>query len=275
MLIVAGTLVFSSCATGQKGAGGPAAAVSSGPEMVETKESVLFADGTLDEYVTLEYDSSFSRLASQSRYSASGALLETVEFSYSDESGQLAAKLTRDAENRPKAGLAYQYNEQGLLWRETLRDNANKVVSSYEYGYDAGGNRISRTVSNGAGVKLAETRYTFNAAGQISSSETFDGSGKKIHSTENSYDSRGNLVSQKVYNAGGGLIATINAVWARGREVKNEQLGADGTVQVRVTSEYGPNGHLTRKTVENFQGGSTQIFEYEYTPRPNRQEGSQ
>jgi hypothetical protein len=277
MLIAAGALVFSSCATGQKkaeGASGPAAAaggVSSGRDTVETKESILFADGTLDEYIVMEYDPSFTSLVSQSRYSASGALLETVEFTY--QSGRLTAKLTRDAENRSKAGVAYQYNDQGRLWRETLTNEAGTAVSSYEYGYDAGGNCISRIVTNGAGVKLAETRYTFNAAGLMTASETLDGSGRKINSAENRYDSQGNLAGQNIYNAGGKLISTINAVWTGGREVKNEQLGADGTVQVRVSNEYGPDGNLVRKTVENLQGKSTQVFEYEYAPRPDRRKG--
>jgi hypothetical protein len=275
ILISAWTLVFSSCVTGQKGAGGgsaakPAGRGSSGQEMVETKELILFADGTLDEYITLEYDPSFTNLVNQSRHSASGALLETVEFSYYDESGWLTTKLTRDMEDRLKARVVYQYNDQGQLWRETLTNKAGKAVSSYEYGYDAGGNRTSRIVNNGAGVKLAETRYVFNDAGLMTSSETMDGAGRKINSTVNEYDSRGNLTGQKIYNAGGELITIINAVWTGGQEVKNEQQGADGTVQIRVTNEYGANGHLARKTIENLQGDSTQIFEYEYTPRPGR-----
>jgi YD repeat-containing protein len=279
ILISAGALVFSSCATSQKGAGrssaaGPAAAaaasIASAQEVVGTKEKVLFADGTLDEYVAMEYDPSFTNMVNQSRHSASGALLETVEFAYQDESGWLTTKLTRDMEDRLRARVVYQYNSQGWLWRETLTNNAGKAVSSYEYGYDARGNRISRIVNNGAGVKLAETRYTFNDGGLITASETSDGAGRKINSTENEYDSRGNLTSQKIYNANGELTTVISAVWTEGREVRNEQQGADGTVQIRVTNEYGPNGILTRKTVENLQGESTQIFEYEYTPKPGR-----
>jgi hypothetical protein len=281
ILIGAWALVFSSCATGQKGVadssgprpGAAAGDVSSGQDMIETKESVLFADGTLDEYTTLDYDPSFINVMNQSRHSASGALLETVEFAYQDESGWLTTKLTRDREDRLRARIVYQYNAEGRLWRETLTNNAGKAISSYEYRYDARGNRVSRIVNNGAGVKLAETIYTFNNAGLISASETTDGSGKKINSTENEYNSQGNLVNQRIYNAGGALTATISAVWSEGREVRNEQRGADGTVQIRVTNEYGPDGGLTRKTVENFQGESTQIFEYEYTPAPQREGG--
>jgi hypothetical protein len=272
MLICAGALVFSSCATGQRGTGvGKALA---GQTLVETKEAVLFADGSLDEYTTMEYDPSYTNIVAQSKYSASGALLEKVEFAYQDENGWLSTKLTRDVEDRLKARIVYQYNEQGQLWKEFLANKAGKTVSSYEYGYDSQGNRISRIIYNGAGAKLAETLYTFNADGRVIASETKDGSGKKINATENEFDSRGNLTVQKIYNGSGELVTTINAAWQNGLEVKNEQKGQDGTVQIRITNEYGPHGRLVRKTVEDFQGDSTRIMEYEYTSAP-RQEGGE
>jgi hypothetical protein len=279
ILISALVLLFYSCTTDQKSVGGSsgsrpgsaAARRSAGQIPVETKEAVLFADGSLDEYTTMEYDPSFTNMVNQSRYSASGALLEQVEFAYQEGQGWLTTKLTRDVENRLKTRIVYQYNDRGLLWKETLTNKAGKAVSSFEYGYDDKGNRISRIVNNAAGVKLAETSYTLNSAGQVVSSETKDGSGRKINSTENQYDSQGNLVSQKVYNASGELASVISAVWSDGREVENRQEGPDGSVQLRVISEYGSSGELIRKKVENIQGESTQIMEYEYTFKPGRQ----
>jgi hypothetical protein len=270
MFICAGALVFSSCATGQKGAGGKASA---GQNLVETKEATLFADGSLDEYTTMEYDPTFTNMVNQSRYSASGALLEKVEFAYQDEGGWLTTKLTRDVEDRLKTRIIYQYNEQGRLWKEFLANKAGKTVSSYEYGYDDQGNRVSRIVYNGAGAKLAETLYTFNEARRVIASETKDGSGKKINATENEFDSRGNLTAQKIYNGSGELVTTINAVWQNGREVKNEQKGEDGAIQIRITNEYGPHGRLARKTIEDIQGDSIRIMEYEYAPAPRREGG--
>ncbi|MDR1239892.1 MAG: hypothetical protein LBK27_07245 [Treponema sp.] len=271
MLISALALVFSSCATGQKGSRGGSGRT--GQAMVETREAVLFADGSLDEYTTLEYDPSFTNMLGQSRYSASGALLEKVEFAYQDEQGWLTTRLTRDVEDRLKNRIVYQYNEQGLLWKEFLTNQVGKTVSSYEYGYDSAGNRVSRIIKNGADVKLAETLYTFNDAGAVIASETRDGAGKKINSTENQYDSRGNLIDQKIYNGNGELITVISAVWRDGVEVENEQKGQDGAVQLRITSEYNRDGQMTRKTIEDFQGESTRIMEYEYTPRPGQEGG--
>jgi hypothetical protein len=50
-------------------------------------------------------------------------------------------------------------------------------------------------------------------------------------------------------------------------EIKNEHTTPDGEVQLRVSNEYGATGELLRQTIENIQGQSTQIMEYEYTFR--------
>jgi hypothetical protein len=277
-IMVVLVLVFSSCASGPKRTGGdsgsrPGAAgrAQAGQIPVETKEAILFADGSLDEYTTMDYDPTFTNMLNQNRFSASGALLEQVEFAYQDDKGWLTTKITRDVESRLKNRIVYQYNDQGRLWKETLTNKAGKAVSSYEYQYDDRGNRTHRAILNAAGVKLAETVYTFNNAGLILASETRDGTGKKINATENQYDSAGNLTGQKVYNADGELASILSAVWSNGREVENKQTGADGVVQIQVVNEYGPNGELLRKKVENLQGESTQVLEYEYVFKPGQQ----
>jgi hypothetical protein len=272
-------LLFTSCATGQKAveesSGSRSEAAGSAETLagqipVEVKEAILFADGSLDEYTTMEYDSSLTNIHKQNRFSASGTLLEQVEFAYADEKDWLSTKITRDVENRLKNRIVYQYNEQGQLWKETLTNKAGKAVSSFEYGYDGKGNRISRIVNSGAGVKLAETIYTVNDAGLVTASETRDGSGKKINSAENQYNTSGNLISQKVYNANGEVTTTINATWQDGLEIESEQTDANGVVQLRITNEYGPGPVLIRKKVEYLQGQSSQILQYEYTFKPGR-----
>jgi hypothetical protein len=270
-------LIFSSCTSGPKEAGGSFAAqpgavvrTQAGQILVETKEAVLFADGSLDEYTTMDYDPTFTNMVNQSRYSASGALLEKVEFAYQDDRGWLTTKLTRDMYDHLKNRIVYEYNEQGQLRKETLTNKDGKTVSSHEYKYDDRGNCISWSIFNAGGTKLAETLYTFNNAGLIVSSETRDGAGKKINTTENQYDSGGHLTSQKVYNANGQLTTSISSVWLEGQEVENQQVGADGAVQIRVTSNYGSNGELLRRRVENVQSESTQIREYEYVLKPGQ-----
>jgi hypothetical protein len=276
MIVLA--LVVSSCASGPKEGGdnstartGGAVRAQAGQIPVEIKEAILFADGSLDEYTTMDYDPSFTTMVSQNRYSASGALLEKVEFAYQNEQGWLTTKLTRDMDDRLKSRTVYEYNAQGRLETETLTNKAGKAVSSYAYQYDDRGNRISRSILGAGGVKLAETIYTVNKAGLVIASETRDGAGKKINATENVYDSDGHLTGQKVYNANGELSSSVSAIWSEGREVENQQMGADGTVLMRVTSEYGPNGELLRKKVENVQGESTHVREYEYTFKPEQQ----
>jgi hypothetical protein len=236
----------------------------SGQTPVEIKESIFFADGALDEFTAMEYDPEFSTKIGQSRYSASGALLEQVEFSYNDQ-GSLSGEIVRDMESRLKNRVVYEYNDQGLLWKETRTNKDSKPISSFEYRYDEGGNLAFRAIFNAAGSKLAETAYTLNSDGLAIGSETTDGSGKKISSTENQYDSAGRLTGQKIYNAAGELSVVIKAVWRGGNEVESEQQGADGSVQLKVFNSYGSKGELLSKRIENLQGESTQIVKYDYT----------
>jgi YD repeat-containing protein len=277
IFIIALTLVFAACATSQNGitdktaSDGVKAApgqggvqASTGPKPIETKSMVLFSDGSVDEYTTTDYDSSYTNIVNQKRYSASGALLEQVEYTYQEGKGWLTAKTTRDVENQLKNQVAYQYDDRGQLKRETLINKAGKTISSYTSDYDNSGNRVSRVVFSGTGIKLAETIYVYNANGTLVSSETKDGTGRNIGSTLNQYDAQGNLINQKVMNMDGQVATVINAVWRNGYEVENEQTDPNGAVQLKVTNEYGAGGELLKKTVMNFQGKIIQILRYEY-----------
>jgi hypothetical protein len=147
------------------------------------------------------------------------------------------------------------------------------VVSTYEYAYDSRGNRTSRIIKNRAGDKLAETVYTFDNQGRMTTSQTRDFMESAISSTRYSYDGQGNLIKQEVLNNDGRATAVINAVWQDGNEVRNEMVSADGKVQMRVTNEYDKDGALVKKTIENFQGESKQVMQYEYVIRPVRRQG--
>jgi hypothetical protein len=243
---------------------------SGGQIPVEKKSLIKFADGSLDEYVVSEYDSSDVQLQFQKRFTASDTLVEQVEYTYHEERHYLTTKMTRDDENKLKNRIVYQYNNSDLLAIETIVNKAGKTVSSNEYAYDGEGHIVSRSIKNGAGAKLAETVYTYNANGLITNSETKAANGAKISASESQYDGSGNLVNQKFYNAAGNVTRTVNLVWENGNEVKNEQRSASGDVQMRITNVYGENGELTKKTVENIQGGSVQVLEFEYSFRPDR-----
>jgi YD repeat-containing protein len=277
VFIAALAMIFASCtSTGQGGAAGqtdgqvnvPARSSrdAAGQIPVEKKVLVKFADGALDEYTISEYDAADVHLRMQNRYSASGTLLEQTEYTYQEATGAVSAKLIKDNENKLKSRIVYQYNDRNYLIKETFVNKSDKPVSSTEYAYDANGNRLSRIISNGAGVKLSETVYTFKDGLEVSS-ETKDGAGRKVSSAENQYDAEGHLISQKVYNASGVLTRLVNSVWEDGLEIQNEQTTPDGEVQLRVRNEYGAAGELLRRTIENIQGQSTQILEYEYTFR--------
>ena len=243
---------------------------SSGSIPFEIKEMVYFENGKLDEYKTVEWDASYSHVNNEARYSASGVLLEQIEFVYQKGKGYIVTKISRDAENKLKSRVVYEYNPRDQLSREKLEDNKRKTISSNEYTYDDRGNRTSRVIKNKSGDKQAETQYVYNENGKMISSTTSGLDGATISSTRYTYDSNGNLIAQEVVDREGNVTSTVRTIWQDGLEVKNETAGADGSVQVRVTNEYGSEGELVKKTIENGQGKPGQTVQYEYTFRPAR-----
>jgi len=236
----------------------------------EIKHSIFFDDGSLDEYTTLEWNSAYTHVDNEGKYSASGAMLEQVEYAYNDDKGWKTTKITRDVESRLKNRIVYQYNDQGRLWRESLVDNKGKVVSTYEYGYDNRGNQISKVMKNRTGDRLAETVYTYDAGGKMLTSETRDAGDRKISSTKYTYDAQGNKTSEQVFNGAGQVTSVTSFTWRSGLQVRTEMASANGDVQMRVTKEYGKDGELTKETIENIQGSSKQSIQYEYVFRPRK-----
>jgi len=230
----------------------------------EIKHSVFFADGSLDEYTTSKWNTAYTRIDNEIRYSASGAMLEQVEFAYNEDKGYKTAKITKDVESRLKNRVAYLYNAQGQLFRESLIDNKGIVINFFEYSYDGRGNQISRVMKNRTGARLAETVFTYDSSGKMLTSETRDAGDKKISGTKYTYDSQGNLINQQVTDPAGRVTAVTNSVFQSGREIKRETVSPDGSVQMRTTNEYGRNNELTKQTIENFQGDSKQFIQYEY-----------
>ena len=216
------------------------AAANQGRKAFGTTVSVLFSDGKVDQFTTSEWDSSCSPVSSQPRYSDSGVLWEQIEFSYSNGI-VTSAKTTRDAENRLKKRVEYQYNPQDQIVRETIVDNRGNRSNSYGYAY-----------TNGATL----------------SSETTGSVTQANSSTRYQYDEQGNLVRQQVFDGNGNITATVNTVWPNGHKVKNRTNRANGSIQRKVSYEYSANGEFAPETDANFGGESTQMMQYEYTFRP-------
>jgi hypothetical protein len=278
-LVTVFALLFASCgsAPGPVGSNGAAPARSSGrasaPKRipVEKKAIVKFANGDLDEYTVSEYDPSDITLLNQNRFSASKSLMDQTDFTYNEEKRMLTTKITKDDENRLKTRVVYRHEDPKTTepTMETVVNKAGKVINSNVYAYNAAGNVESRSILNANNVELAKTFYTWNGK-LLVSSETNDRSGKRISSSENSYDGEGNLVSQVFRNAAGAVTRKITTKWQNGLEIEIQQTSAEGKLQLKITNEYGPDGEVLKRIVENYQGNSTQIREFEYDYRPSR-----
>ena len=261
------TILFAACLVFSMGTCSQARQPDAGRNPYEVKHSIYFEDNTLDEYVTSAWDSSYSNIINQARFSASGAMLEQVELTYNERDGQITTKITKDSESRMQSRVAYQYNKRGLLETEALRDRKNKPVSTYLYAYDDKGYRTERTLKGQNDRLLAKTVYEVEQ-GRIKKSETKDASEIVISYTLYTYDPQGNLTKQEVFNGEGKLTSIINSVWQNGKEVKNEMLDPNGRQQLVVNKTYGQDGELLVEEVANLQGESKQILKYEYIYRP-------
>jgi hypothetical protein len=267
---VAAALVLISCGSSPAPSGGSTGASKPVPKQVpvETRAVVKFADGTVDEFTVSEYDPSDITLLSQNRFSASGGLMDQIEYTYDEEKNMLTNKMTKDDENRIKSRVVYVHDEKTeRLMRETVVNKAGKAVSTNEYAYNPAGFVVSRAILNGNNIKLAETFYTYQG-NLVVSSETKAGNGRPISSSVNEYDRNGNLINQVLYNAAGKVTRKISTIWQDGHEIEITQTSADGKPQVKITNEYGAAGELLRKRIENYQGESIQVIEFEYEFRP-------
>jgi YD repeat-containing protein len=283
-------LALASCATTQSGgapgeAGGAAAgspAAGQAPRQrnsFKARELVYFtagspggyAAGALNEYTVFEWNSGFTNIVQETRYSASDAALEKTEYTYQGNSP--AAKIIKvfvpdekgKAQEQVRTQVEYQY-DQGRLRTETLKNKDGNVVTLYEYVYDGQGNLTSRIMKNGKGAVMAETVYTWTGGRRVSA-EIKNAGGTIISSTQYQYDRQGSLVKEESRNAGGKVTSVLTITWQNGLEVKSELTGADNTPQQRETNEYNAGGDLIKKIIENLQGSSAQIIQYEYTGR--------
>lgn len=231
---------------------------------VEKKSLIKFADGSLDEYTLSDYDSANVLLLAQTRYSASGALLERTDFSYTE--GKVATKTVKDGDGKVTSQRFYSYNPQGLLIKEFAQDGAGKPISTFEYAYDSKGDRTSWIVKDSKGVEVAETVYTYKD-GRIQGAELRDGTGKKTGSGLYEYTADGKIRAQKYYNALDSLIRIESTYWDGDRIQREERATAGGQVQQRIDYTYGSSGELTQRVTEDFVGKSKKIIQYEYVFR--------
>ena len=229
------------------------------PKLRETKRTIRFSDGKIDEYTVSAYTAE-GLLQGETVYSASGSVLGTTEYVY--KNNLLTQKTVRNELKEIRSRVVYEYDGKGLLTKETINDKDGKPLSAYAYSYDASGSLVSREFS-AAGVKLAVTAYTYKGK-LLSAGETKNDAGEKISSFENTYDKDNNLVTQKVFSGTGSIVQTITSVWKNGLEVSREQANDKGAAVRRETMEYGSSKELIKKSIEDIQGKSKQSIEYEY-----------
>jgi len=234
---------------------------------VEKKSSLRFGDGSLDEYALSEWDETQTKLLAQSRFTASGTLVEKITYSFAADA--VSVKLATDGEGKVVSRRDFAYDSLRRLAKDTLSDAAGKVVSSSEYAYNASGARVSWAMRDAKNVVIAETVYAYKD-GRLDKSELRDGTGKKTGSSVYEYAPSGSLIRVRTFNAGDSLVRIELSQWEGDRLIREERTSAGGQVQQRISYEYGAQGEMVRKTIEDILGKSKQIIEYEYSFREER-----
>ncbi len=233
---------------------------------LEIKASVWFADGSLDETIASERDAS-GLLVAQSRMTASGTVVERTEFAYKEN--KLISKTVKDGEGKLVSRRSYAYAPSGMLIGESSEDGAGKRLSNFEYAYDDAGHRVKWIVKDAGGTVLAETSYSYKD-GKIQKAELKDSAGRKTGSSAYEYDAEGRLAKQTFYDAGGSVLRIETTAWKNGKISLEERKTAGGVVQQRSSYEYGNDGELLKKVVEDIVGKSKLTTTYEYAFKEER-----
>ncbi|HOJ98034.1 MAG TPA: hypothetical protein PLW34_00550 [Termitinemataceae bacterium] len=234
---------------------------------LEKKVITRFANGSVDEYSVSEYDEKLQFLRNQKKFSASGSLLEQAEYAYNGN--RLVSKTIKDGEGKILSVRNYGYDAKGQVVQEILLDGNGKQLSAFEYGYDGAGNKIRWKILDGNNSLVAETLYIYDGS-VLRNAELRDGTGKKTGASFYEYTPEGALKSITYYNAGGAVTRIERFTYMNNQLVKEERTTAGGQILQIVSYEYGSHGEVLKKTVDDRQARSQQIFEYEYVYRQDQ-----
>ena len=279
-----------SMATCSQTAGRRTTAPRGGGQDVLIRGSILFEDGSLDEFTEFSWDAGLTRVEFESRFPASGGytsdrgerlgFIEQIEFTFNPR-GDIVNRNIRNTENQQTGRVTYQYNPLHFLQRETVNEITRgrsgpqfRDVAINVFSWDEKGNMTRRQIVDRNNNVLAETVFAYDAQDRLIRSESTSIAGGVIGSTVFAYDASGNLIREEARDGAGNVTVTTRT-WQGGfppagdnnityRETRVETVDARGTALRRVTNTYLENGDPDRRVIENIQGGSTQIIQFEY-----------
>jgi hypothetical protein len=241
--------------SGQAGAGAP-------PEAFRlAREARYFPDGTLDQFVVLEWSADESRLLARVTYEASRPdPVSRVDYQY--EGGRLVSETASDGQGAVESQVVYRYDEGGLLLEERRVDAQGRDLLGSLYEYDGKGRRTAWTVSHGS-EKVACTEYEYGPSGLVRVLMK-DASGALEGSVDVELDPSGREV-KRVHRDGSGKISSIETIrWEGTRMAEERSLSADGKAYMVTSYDYGAGDRLLRKVVKDGAGETRSIVSYEY-----------
>jgi YD repeat-containing protein len=232
---------------------------------VLVKETSLYADGLVDEYVVYKYDDALAALVEKDSFDGSRPdPFERVVVE--NAAGRMAADTVYDTDGKAKVRHEYSYAKAGLLTQERILDSKGNPQSSSTYSYNASGARTEWRAFDGKGVLKAVTRYSYEK-GKIVLIDMSDANGARTGSIVTEYDAAG-LPFKRSYKAADGSLQKYElSTFDSGKAMVVETHHADDALAFKIANTYGPLGELLSATTTDASGAVKDRRTYEYRVR--------
>ncbi|MFQ3620283.1 MAG: hypothetical protein SNJ78_04965 [Spirochaetales bacterium] len=201
------------------------------------KESILFPDGTVDEYTIYSYTTDGKLLLKEELFdAASKDLLEYSEYQYQQE--QLVEKRTFDGNKKLKFRRTYTYSNN-LLIEESQFNPDNVLQTRSVYSYDFQNRRIDWKTFDASGSLIGATRYTYT------------GNSKEPTEIE-------------LLNPSGTVDLKIMVNFLEGKKSREVFTTTEGKLEKEVMYRYDEQGRLLGETVFSPTRVKQSSIAYEY-----------
>ena len=265
-------LLFASCATKpQAPAPSPASPAKVAKQRtilakvpVLIKQTAYYSDGLVDEYFVFKLDGDKKNVVEKATFDPSRPdPIERVVPEYKD--GRLVTESVYDSDAKLRSRRELGYDASGRLVTERVLDATGKPQSSSAYAYDGQGRKAEWKVLDPSGGVKAVSSYSYNKDNLVG--VAMKDSGLKLTGSLVLDYASGLLVKRSYLGPDGGLQKFESYSYAGGRLASLENRRADGSLESKVTYEYGPIGELVKASEFNSSGALKGYSAYEYVVR--------
>lgn len=228
------------------------------------KQSSLFPDGTLDEYLLRTYEEDSTKLRNEKRFTSEDKLEEKREYVY--EEGLLKKVETYNDEGELEKYHSYTYDGDGNLTVDAIYNSEDELQSKSTFEYNEDGKKVKWSVYNANEALLSYTRYIWED-GKNTRIETYTPGGELDIYFELEYNENGQLIRKARYSADDTLQEYRSYIYKEGRLVEETVHRANDSVKRRILYSYGQHDKPTLIVYESSGGTVHEKVKREYIQR--------